>query len=58
MKTFFFILVGLIFKIQSIIEFLDPYTGPLIYLDKTLGHEMCCSFLDNSVYDPSAQRDY
>ena len=30
------VLVGLIFKNQSIIEFLDPYTGPLICLDKTL----------------------
>ena len=44
-------------KIQAIIEFLDPYTGPLIYLDKTLGHEICCSFSNSSVHDPSAQRD-
>ena len=57
MKNIFLVLVGLIFKIQSIIEFVDRYTGPLIYLDKILGHEMCCSFLNNSVHDPSAQRD-
>ena len=55
MKNVFLVLVGLIFKIQSIIEFLDPYTGPLICLDKTLG--MRCSFSDSSVHDPIAQRD-
>ena len=57
MKYVFLVLVGLIFKNQSIIEFLDPYTGPLISLDKTLGHGMCCLFSNSSVHDPSAQRD-
>ena len=54
---FFLVPVGLIFKIRSIIEFLYPYTGPLICLHKTLGHEMCCLFSNSSVHDPSAQRD-
>ena len=33
-----------IFKNQSIIEFLDPYTGPLICLDKTLGMKCVAHF--------------
>ena len=38
------VLVGLIFKNQSIIEFLDPYTGPLICLDKTLNIKCVAHF--------------
>ena len=57
MKNVFLNVVGLIFKIQSTIEFLDPYIRPLICLDKTLGHKMCCSFKNSSVHDPSAKRD-
>ena len=55
MKNVFLNLVGLIFKIQSTIEFLDPYIRPLICLDKALGHKMCCSFKNSSVHDPSAK---
>ena len=44
MKNIILVLVGLIFKNQSIIEFLDPYTGPLICLDKTLGMKCVAHF--------------
>ena len=57
MKNVFLVLVGLVFKIKSIIEFFDPYTELSICLNKTFGHEMCCSFSNSSVHDPSAQRD-
>ena len=44
MKNIFLVLVGLIFKIQSIIEFLDPHTGSLICLDKTLSMKYVADF--------------
>ena len=44
MKNIILVLVGLIFKNQSIIEFLDPYTGPLICLDKTLNIKCVAHF--------------
>ena len=44
MKNIILVLVGLIFKNQSVIEFLDPYTGPLICLDKTLNIKCVAHF--------------